>query len=82
MRILECVAISFSRGSSHLPNPGIEAGSPALQADALTSEPPGKTRKVGGGVRKDHLLLVDIRLISLVPPFVLSRRVSDPMNSN
>ena len=49
MRILECVAISFSRGSSHLPNPGIEAGSPALQADALTSEPPGKTRKVGGG---------------------------------
>ena len=26
-----------------LPNPGIEPGSPALQADALTSEPPGKT---------------------------------------
>ena len=26
----------------HLPNPGIEAGSPALQADALPSEPPGK----------------------------------------
>ena len=25
-----------------LPNPGIEAGSPALQADALPSEPPGK----------------------------------------
>ena len=25
-----------------LPNPGIEPGSPALQADALTSEPPGK----------------------------------------
>ena len=25
-----------------LPNPGIEARSPALQADALTSEPPGK----------------------------------------
>ena len=25
-----------------LPNPGIESGSPALQADALTSEPPGK----------------------------------------
>ena len=24
-----------------LPNPGIEPGSPALQADALTSEPPG-----------------------------------------
>ena len=26
----------------HLPNPGIEPWSPALQADALTSEPPGK----------------------------------------
>ena len=24
-----------------LPNPGIEPGSPALQADALQSEPPG-----------------------------------------
>ena len=26
-----------------LPNPGIEPGSPSLQADALPSEPPGKT---------------------------------------
>ena len=25
-----------------LPDPGIESGSPALQADALPSEPPGK----------------------------------------
>ena len=25
-----------------LPDPGIEPGSPALQADVLTSEPPGK----------------------------------------
>ena len=25
-----------------LPNPGIEPGSPAFQADTLTSEPPGK----------------------------------------
>ena len=25
-----------------LPNPGIEFGSPALQADSLPSEPPGK----------------------------------------
>ena len=25
-----------------LPNPGTEAGSPALQADSLPSEPPGK----------------------------------------
>ena len=26
-----------------LPDPGIEPGSPTLEADALTSEPPGKT---------------------------------------
>ena len=38
-RILEWVAISFSRGSSQ-PRDG--TGSPALQADALPSEPPGK----------------------------------------
>ena len=38
-RILEWVAISFSRD---LPNPGIEPRSPALQADTLTSKPPGK----------------------------------------
>ena len=36
-RILEWIAISFSRGS-----PGIEPGSPTLEAGALTSEPPGK----------------------------------------
>ena len=29
---------------SDLPNPGIEPGSPALQADSLLSEPPGKPR--------------------------------------
>ena len=29
-----------------LPNPGIEAGSPTLQADALPSEPPGKPMRV------------------------------------
>ena len=27
-----------------LPNPGIKPGSPALEADALTSEPPGKPK--------------------------------------
>ena len=38
-RILEWVAISFSRD---LPDPGIKPRSPTLQADALTSAPPGK----------------------------------------
>ena len=27
-----------------LPNPGMEPGSPAFQADALTSKPPGKPK--------------------------------------
>ena len=40
-RILERVAISFSRRS---PDPGIEPGSPTLKANALPSEPPGKYR--------------------------------------
>ena len=39
-RILEWVAISFSRGPSQ--NPGIKPRSPTLQADALTSAPLGK----------------------------------------
>ena len=35
-----------------LPDPGIESGSPALQADSLMSEPPGKPRicKEGGKI--------------------------------
>ena len=33
-----------------LPNPGIEPRSPALQADALTSEPPGKPNVLLGGL--------------------------------
>ena len=37
-RILEWAAIPFSRD---LPDPGIEPGSPALQADYLPSEPQG-----------------------------------------
>ena len=38
-RILEWVAF-LSPG--YLPNPGVKFGSPALQADSLPSEPPGK----------------------------------------
>ena len=47
-RILERVAISYSRGSSS--DPGIEAealGSPALQEDSLPAEPPGKSPNIG-----------------------------------
>ena len=41
-RILKCIAIPFSRGSSH---PWDQTWSPALQADSLSSEPPGKPRR-------------------------------------
>ena len=41
-RVLEWVAISFP---GDLPDPGIEPGSPTVQADAVTSEPPGKPRE-------------------------------------
>ena len=39
VRILEWVAFAFSRGSSNLET---EPRSPALQADSLPVEPPGK----------------------------------------
>ena len=38
-RVLEWVAISFS---GDLPHPGIKTKSPALQAESLPSDPPGK----------------------------------------
>ena len=49
-RILEWVAYPFSRD---LPDPGIELGSPALQADSLPAEPPGKPNlpTIKGGSR-------------------------------
>ena len=43
-RILEWVAIPFSRGSSQ---PSFEPRSPALQADSLPSEPPVKPKSFG-----------------------------------
>ena len=46
-RILEWVAIPISRVSS---NPGIEPGSPALQADSLPSEQQGSSIKVLDGI--------------------------------
>ena len=35
-----------------LPNPGIKPGSPTFQADALTSEPPGKTKETINKMQK------------------------------
>ena len=39
-----------------LPDPGIEAGSPALQADSLPAEPPGKPLTILQGDGKIVLL--------------------------
>ena len=57
-RILEWVAISFSRGSSwkiqesNL-DPGIKPRSPALQVDSLPSEPQEKLIKASGSAAKE-----------------------------
>ena len=48
-RILEWVAISFSR---RLPDPGIEPGSSAWQADSLPSKPPGKPLRIWSQFQK------------------------------
>ena len=45
-RILEWVAYPFSSG---FPDPGVKLGSPALQADSLPTEPPGKSKNTGVG---------------------------------
>ena len=39
----------------HLPNPGIEPRSPALQSDALTSEPAGKPKYNNNGHLLPHI---------------------------
>ena len=46
VRILECVAIPFSRGSSQ---PRYPTQVSLLQADSLPTEPPGKPKNTGMG---------------------------------
>ena len=46
-RVLELVALPFSRGSSQ---PRIEPRSPALQVDSLPAEPQGKPKDTGVGI--------------------------------
>ena len=52
-RVLEWVAIFLLQGI--FPNPGIEPRSPAFQADALTSKPPGTIHK-NGSDGKFHIM--------------------------
>ena len=44
-----------------LPNPGIEPRSPALQADSLPSEPPGKSTEADANALGKHQFVVDKR---------------------
>ena len=53
-RILEWVAYP---SPEDLPNPGIELGSPALQADSLSAEPPGKPHNRSDIVLNPRLVL-------------------------
>ena len=46
-----------------LPDPGIEPGSPALEADALTSEPPGKFSMVSFD-KDPFFILMKLNLLS------------------
>ena len=54
-----------------LPNPGIEPWSPTLQADALTSEPPGKPKPLPNG-RLDEALFIPEK-VTVCPPSLTPR---------
>ena len=47
-----------------LPDPGIEPGSPTFQADALTSEPPGKPSKLY--MLTILTIIIDLKIIAKV----------------
>ena len=51
-----------------LPNPGIEPRSPALQADALPSEPPGKPERTVVEARSERYNRVDMGAKTLWGP--------------
>ena len=52
---------SLSLLQGNLPNPGFEPRSPALQADSLPAEPPGKPKKTGvDHCKSNHKVLFQI----------------------
>ena len=50
--------------SEDLPDPEIEPGSPALQADSLTSEPPGKPKEQTDNLKNNKSEFKKIRMSS------------------
>ena len=66
----------------HLPDPGIEPQSPALQADALSSTPPGKPLATTAKTflkqqRRLLCLTVNPRALSISTHTLLSRRLEN-----
>ena len=61
----------------YLPNPGIEPGSPELQADCLPSEPPGKPGNQRLYVDKSglfcllELLVITLSLLKISEKYIL-----------
>ena len=48
-----------------LPDPGIEPRSPALQADALPSEPPGKPKRTERDLKQHWQRVLDVKDLTL-----------------
>ena len=60
-----------------LPNPGIEPRSPTLQADALTSEPPGKHNQI---CKWDQI--TTLLYFTFCSFYLIVKEATTPMNSN
>ena len=58
-----------------LPDPGIKPGSPALQADSLPSEPPGKQ---GSQYTNVYFITVDLKVKSPIPSIYIRYLISGP----
>ena len=59
-----------------LPDPGIEPGSPALQADALPSEPPGKPNYARNGSLNIKEVLICLSLPHTMFPLLLTSDIN------
>ena len=66
--------------SGDLPDPGIEPGSPALQADALLSEPPGNPLGVCGSIQILGLFVLFLWKMSLVVLFIGRLLITDSVS--
>ena len=79
-RVLEWVAISFSKGD--LPNSGTEPGSPAWQADSLPSEPPGKPKSMLLTWKDNHNMVSFLKAVYIYFCFIDYAKAFDCMDHN